>query len=193
MTCPKLSSGELLTANAGLGEFSSRNILMLTVKETGAKILCTIPKGTAGNTGDVVVIVSFRSFPRWRLLGLIALFTSAIRERPDLIAALKRRITSLEISGFLKDKDKVDSFVQLVDPLVRALDGITGEKVSMRVGLDCTDGKNALGIYTHKKLSVAVGVCIAAFARAVLEGSTKPGVWYPEEVTTSGQWLSLAA
>ncbi|KAL2610994.1 hypothetical protein R1flu_022686 [Riccia fluitans] len=84
-------------------------------------------------------------------------------------------------TGFLKDKAKVDSFVQLVDPLVRALDGITGEKVSMRVDLDCTDGKKALGIYTHKKLSVAVGVCIAAFARAVLEGSTKPGVWYPEE------------
>ncbi|KAL2629903.1 hypothetical protein R1flu_014589 [Riccia fluitans] len=83
--------------------------------------------------------------------------------------------------GFLKDKAKVDSFVQLVDPLVRALDGITGEKVSMRVDLDCTDGKKALGIYTHKKLSVAVGVCIAAFARAVLEGCTKPGVWYPEE------------
>ncbi|KAL2641560.1 hypothetical protein R1flu_009147 [Riccia fluitans] len=49
------------------------------------------------------------------------------------------------------------------------------------VDLDCTDGKKALGIYTHKKLSVAVGVCIAAFARVVLEGSTKPGVWYPEE------------
>ncbi|KAG6550020.1 hypothetical protein Mapa_008533 [Marchantia paleacea] len=83
--------------------------------------------------------------------------------------------------GFLKDKSKVDAFVQMVDPVVRALDGIVGEKVSMRVDLDCTDGKKAVGIYTHKKLSVAVGVSIAAFARAVLEGSTQPGVWFPEE------------
>ncbi|KAL2644067.1 hypothetical protein R1flu_011654 [Riccia fluitans] len=120
---------------------------------------------------NLVVIVSFRSFPRWRLLGSIALLTSAIRASDYFIGNL----------GFLKDKAKVDSFVQLVDPLVRALDGITGEKVSMRVDLDCTDGAKALGIYTHKKLSVAVGVCIAAFARVVLEGSTKPGVWYPEE------------
>ncbi|BBN07033.1 hypothetical protein MPTK1_4g00390 [Marchantia polymorpha subsp. ruderalis] len=83
--------------------------------------------------------------------------------------------------GFLKDKSKVDAFVQMVDPVVRALDGIVGEKVSMRVDLDCTDGKKAVGIYTHKYLSVAVGVSIAAFARAVLEGSTQPGVWFPEE------------
>jgi len=27
-----------------------------------------------------------------------------------------------------------------------------------------------------------VGVAVAAFARAVLEGSAQPGVWFPEEV-----------
>lgn len=31
----------------------------------------------------------------------------------------------------------------------------------------------------------AVGTAIAAFALAVLEGSTQPGVWYPEEVFTA--------
>lgn len=39
----------------------------------------------------------------------------------------------LFLQGFLKDKSKVDAFVQMVDPVVRALDGIVGEKVSMRV------------------------------------------------------------
>lgn len=33
----------------------------------------------------------------------------------------------------------------------------------------------------HKRLSAAVGTCIAAFAGAMLEGQTQPGVWYPEE------------
>ena len=28
-----------------------------------------------------------------------------------------------------------------------------------------------------------MGFCVAAFALAVLEGSTKPGVWFPEEVS----------
>ena len=27
----------------------------------------------------------------------------------------------------------------------------------------------------------AVGECIAAIAKAMLEGNTKPGVWFPEE------------
>lgn len=28
----------------------------------------------------------------------------------------------------------------------------------------------------------SVGYCTAAFALAILEGSTQPGVWFPEEV-----------
>lgn len=31
----------------------------------------------------------------------------------------------------------------------------------------------------------SVGVATAAFALAVLEGSTQPGVWFPEEVCSS--------
>ncbi|CAM6099817.1 unnamed protein product [Calypogeia fissa] len=82
---------------------------------------------------------------------------------------------------FLKDRNKVNSLVELSDPLVRAVDGIVGEKVSMRVDVDFTDGRKSVGLFTHKKLSVCVGRSIAAFVSAVLEGSTKPGVWYPEE------------
>lgn len=33
----------------------------------------------------------------------------------------------------------------------------------------------------HPRLSEAVGVCTAAFARCMLAGQTRPGVWFPEE------------
>lgn len=39
----------------------------------------------------------------------------------------------MSVQEFLKDRTKVNSLVQLSDPLVRAVDGIVGEKVSMRV------------------------------------------------------------
>jgi len=71
--------------------------------------------------------------------------------------------------------------VRWSDIAVRAVDGFAGERVAMRVDLECEDGKKAIGIFSHKMLSVSVGFSVAAFARAVLEGSTQPGVWYPEE------------
>lgn len=90
-------------------------------------------------------------------------------------------MTNLLSPEFLKDRTKVQQLVQLFDPLVRAVDGIAGERVSMRVDLECTDGRNTLGLFSHRKLSVSVGNATAAFALAVLEGSTQPGVWFPEE------------
>ena len=45
----------------------------------------------------------------------------------------------------------------------------------------CADGKVAAGLYVHQRLSEAVGVATAAFARCVLAGQTAPGVWFPEE------------
>ncbi|CAO2145523.1 unnamed protein product [Urochloa humidicola] len=82
---------------------------------------------------------------------------------------------------FLRDKNKVQKLVESVDPLVRAVDGIAGERVSMRVDLECSNGRSTIGLFTHKKLSVSVGFATAAFALAVLEGNTQPGVWFPEE------------
>ncbi|KAF0897185.1 hypothetical protein E2562_034233 [Oryza meyeriana var. granulata] len=82
---------------------------------------------------------------------------------------------------FLRDKSKVLKLVETVDPFVRAIDGIAGERVSMRVDLDCSNGRNTIGLFSHRKLSVSVGYAIAAFVLAVLEGSTQPGVWFPEE------------
>ncbi|KAL5766456.1 hypothetical protein ACOSP7_017073 [Xanthoceras sorbifolium] len=90
-------------------------------------------------------------------------------------------MTRLLPAEYLRDRSKVQQMVQLFDPVVRAVDGIAGERVSMRVDLECSDGRNTVGIFTHRKLSVSVGNATAAFALAVLEGSTQPGVWFPEE------------
>ncbi|XP_058098665.1 uncharacterized protein LOC131243365 isoform X2 [Magnolia sinica] len=49
------------------------------------------------------------------------------------------------------------------------------------VDLECSNGRSTTGIFSHKRLSLSVGSATAAFALAVLEGSTEPGVWYPEE------------
>ncbi|PHU03203.1 hypothetical protein BC332_28454 [Capsicum chinense] len=82
---------------------------------------------------------------------------------------------------FLRDRSKVQQLVQLFDPVVRAVNGTAGEAVSMRVDLECSDGHNRIGIFSHKGLSRSVGISTAAFVLAILEGSTKPGVWFPEE------------
>ncbi|XP_072967050.1 uncharacterized protein [Typha angustifolia] len=84
-------------------------------------------------------------------------------------------------ADILRDKGKVQQLVQLIDPLVRAVDGIAGERISIRVDLECSNGRNTVGLFTHKSLSVSVGYSTAAFALALLEGSTQHGVWFPEE------------
>ncbi|RID56894.1 hypothetical protein BRARA_F00310 [Brassica rapa] len=90
-------------------------------------------------------------------------------------------MTKLLPAEVLRDRTKVQQMVDLFDPVVRATDSFSGERVSMRVDLECSDGRVAVGLYSHKKLSVAVGVSTAAFVVAMLEGSTQPGVWFPEE------------
>lgn len=51
----------------------------------------------------------------------------------------------------------------------------------MRIEVDFEGGKNAAGIFVHKRLPQAMGNSVAAFAHAMLSGQTQPGVWYPEE------------
>ncbi|KAJ0083676.1 hypothetical protein Patl1_29520 [Pistacia atlantica] len=82
---------------------------------------------------------------------------------------------------YLRDRNKVQQLVQLFDPVVRVFDGIAGERVSMRIDLECSDGRNTVGIFSHRRLSGSVGTATSAFALALLEGVTKPGVWFPEE------------
>ncbi|GFY94304.1 saccharopine dehydrogenase [Actinidia rufa] len=90
-------------------------------------------------------------------------------------------VAQAQAQEFLRDRSKVQNLVQLFDPVVRAVDGIAGERVSMRVDLACSDGRNTLALFSHRRLSVSVGFATAAFVLAILEGSTQPGVWFPEE------------
>uniref|UniRef100_A0A0A0KEK7 Saccharopine dehydrogenase NADP binding domain-containing protein n=1 Tax=Cucumis sativus TaxID=3659 RepID=A0A0A0KEK7_CUCSA len=90
-------------------------------------------------------------------------------------------LTNLLPLEYFRDRSKVQNLVQLFDPFVRAFDGLAGERVSMRVDLECSNGRNTVGIFSHRRLSQSVGYSTAAFALAVLEGSTQPGVWFPEE------------
>ena len=81
----------------------------------------------------------------------------------------------------LGNKDFVSALAKFAEPMVRATDKGTGESVGMKIEVDFVGGKNAAGIFVHSRFSDAVGMSTAAFARAMLLGQTKAGVWYPEQ------------
>ncbi|MED6181456.1 hypothetical protein PIB30_019532 [Stylosanthes scabra] len=91
-------------------------------------------------------------------------------------------LTKLVPSEFLRDRSKVGRLVELYGPLIGAFDGIVGEHISMRVDLECSSHRSRVAIFTHTKFPTAAGIATAAFALAILEGSTEPGVWFPDEV-----------
>eukprot|EP00873_Tetraselmis_striata_P024375 jgi/Tetstr1/444639/TSEL_032487.t1 len=105
-------------------------------------------------------------------------------------------VARLAPKSMLENREAVSKFAALSDPLVRAVDKIVGEKVSMKIEVDFTDGTSVCGLYTHKYLSESVGLSTAAFANAMLNGETEPGVWFPEEpqaVKARMQLLELAS
>ncbi|KAL4424432.1 hypothetical protein ABPG77_006370 [Micractinium sp. CCAP 211/92] len=81
----------------------------------------------------------------------------------------------------LSDRQQTRGVARALDPLVRSVDGLVGEKVAMLVEVEYDNDKIAAGLYVHPRLSEAVGTCTAAFARCMLAGQTRPGVWFPEE------------
>ena len=81
----------------------------------------------------------------------------------------------------LSNPGAVAGLAKVIDPLVRAVDALVGEKVAMLVEVELSDGKVAAGLFVHEKLSDSVGISTAAFARSMLAGHTSPGVWFPEE------------
>lgn len=87
----------------------------------------------------------------------------------------------LSPQGFLQDRNKSKWLASLADPWVRLVDKFVGEKVAMLVEVELENGNVAAGLFMHKLLSNAVGHSISAFAMAMLEGETQPGVWFPEE------------
>ncbi|GJP42566.1 hypothetical protein CLOM_g2117 [Closterium sp. NIES-68] len=81
----------------------------------------------------------------------------------------------------LQDRAAVQRVAGLLEPMVRAADGAAGERVAIRVDLETESGRSTTALFSHRRLSVSVGVATAAFAVAVLEGSAMPGVHYPEQ------------
>ncbi|CAI5475738.1 unnamed protein product [Closterium sp. Yama58-4] len=90
-------------------------------------------------------------------------------------------LRSLLPQAVLQDCSAVQRMAGVLEPLVRAADGSAGERVAMRVDLETENGRSTTALFSHRRLSVSVGVATAAFAVALLEGTSLPGVHYPEQ------------
>jgi hypothetical protein len=90
-------------------------------------------------------------------------------------------VSRLVPRSILSDPKATRSLSKLLDPLVRAVDGLVGEKVAMLVEVEYGE-KVAAGLFVHDKLSESVGTSTAAFAACMLAGQSQPGVWFPEQV-----------
>lgn len=72
-------------------------------------------------------------------------------------------------------------------PIVRLVDYFAGATNAMRVDLTTSNPNNKTDIsvlsavYAHENLERCVGECVVAFCAAILSGSVRPGVWFPEE------------
>ena len=90
-------------------------------------------------------------------------------------------IANLIPKPLLENQEAMKALATVSAPIVRSVDAMVGETTSIRVEVKLKDGKQAVSLYTHPRLSECVGTCTAAFASAMLEGECAPGVWYPEE------------
>ncbi|CAI5499892.1 unnamed protein product [Closterium sp. Naga37s-1] len=95
--------------------------------------------------------------------------------------AVQRMVGALGPLAVLQDRSAVQRMAGALEPLVRAADGTAGERVAMRVDLETENGRSTMALFSHRRLSVSVGVATAAFAAALLEGTSLPGVHYPEQ------------
>lgn len=95
----------------------------------------------------------------------------------------------------LQDREAALAMARAVEPLVRLVDGAVGEVTAMRVDADLASGALVSSLFAHKRLSVSVGNCVAAFARDLLEhpagASTPAGVFFPEEEGALGDAAGL--
>jgi len=89
-------------------------------------------------------------------------------------------VSKIVPKSVLQDPKATKGLAKLLDPLVRAVDALVGEKVAMLVEVEYGE-KVAAGLFVHEKLSESVGASTAAFAACMLAGQTQPGVWFPEQ------------
>lgn len=86
-------------------------------------------------------------------------------------------------SSLLANEDLMSKLAVFSLPIVRVVDYFAGATNAMRCDVSSYQepGLQASALYAHENLEPCVGECVAAFCAAVLSGSVKPGVWFPEE------------
>jgi hypothetical protein len=91
--------------------------------------------------------------------------------------------------SLLANEDLMTKLALFSLPIVRVVDYFAGATNAMRCDVTAPDkdpSLRATAIYAHKNLEPCVGECVVAFCAAVLSGSVKPGIWFPEEAIDSG-------
>jgi short subunit dehydrogenase-like uncharacterized protein len=92
--------------------------------------------------------------------------------------------------SLLQDAQVAQALARALDPFVRGVDALVGEATAMRVDMEWADGTTSSGRFVHRRLSQAVGVSVAAFARDLLEHpKSPPGVFFPEDGVVDPQLL----
>ena len=84
----------------------------------------------------------------------------------------------------LESKETMQNLATFTMPIVKLVDLIVGEKMSIKIDVKLKNGKVSTSLFTHPKLSECVGTSVSAFALAMLFDSKNDdaaGVYYPEE------------
>lgn len=90
--------------------------------------------------------------------------------------------------SFLANEDLMRKLSVFSLPIVRVVDYFAGATNAMRCDVTCDKEPafKATAIYAHENLEPCVGECVVAFCCAVLSGTVKPGISFPEEAVADG-------
>lgn len=86
-------------------------------------------------------------------------------------------------SSWLSNEALMERLAIFSLPIVRVVDYFAGATNAMRVDVSCQKDPTVkeMALYAHENLEPCVGECVSAFCAALLNGSVKPGVSFPEE------------
>lgn len=86
-------------------------------------------------------------------------------------------------SSFLSNEPLMEKLAIFSLPIVRVVDYFAGATNAMRVDVSCEKDASVkeMALYAHENLEPCVGECVSAFCSALLSGSVRPGIWFPEE------------
>jgi saccharopine dehydrogenase-like NADP-dependent oxidoreductase len=96
--------------------------------------------------------------------------------------------------GWLSNEVWMEKLALFSLPIVRLVDYFAGATNAMRVDITTrnpnttTDDLSVVSaVYAHENLERCVGECVVAFGAAILSGSVRPGIWFPEEALTQDE------